>query len=292
MAHASCPFCDYSVNGKAPGTIIRTDNLRRHLTLKHADGAQVSEAFIDGGGYQMRKLSATIYIRHKADKMEDGFCLSCMTWILMGDTRQTNRETLCLAHECKEKQTRVRKIGSAVVVPKEQTRSDILVDFLKKAGLNIEFSDDMQFDEEATIKAMRIPKPPVPVPAAAGADCILDRVKRDKSLKKLKISDYIEHIMEENEDCFDAVDDIVLPLMAQGLGVESMAAEITQLRLQLSVLTEQQEDASEFAKRESFSNTAELIERNRLMAIEVTEARSRLHTTEMELDALKKINGF
>jgi hypothetical protein len=98
--------------------------------------------------------------------------------------------------------------------------------------------------------------------------------------------------MEENEDCFDAVDDIVLPLMAQGLGVESMAAEITQLRLQLSVLTEQQEDASEFAKRESFSNTAELIERNRLMAIEVTEARSRLHTTEMELDALKKINGF
>ena len=247
-----CPYCPFTA-AEGKGGVIRTDSVRRHVSLKHAT---VDYNYVDGGGYSMEKLSDSIIIKFKKHNNHTtysfGFCRDCNSYIRLDGHHHSRKKDVCLAHVCKEKQTRERRVPRDPSKPPRPPKQINFSRILKARGFDdyIEMDDDCEIDVDKTMaEIQKAFKKGVSATPPVGS--IIDRIRGEKQLEVLKIDELVkealETIAEDSEaEAYEEFECVLKPLFIKAANYITVRTKMTQnnndLRAKVSKLEGDIED--------------------------------------------------
>jgi len=244
-----CPYCPFEA-AEGKGGHVRTDSVRRHVQLRHP--APIWD-YVDAGGFTNRKVSPTLIIKtrvrgNKTD-LNYGFCTQCHTSIKIGHLyNNAVKERTVLAHSCREKATRERRVPADPTKPRKPKAEFDVYKFMKKLGADdyCEFKEDLDIDMDKTLRNMvrliEAKKETGPVTAS-----IVERVKAEKSLRGWDIEKDVEEAKETFEDDYDEFENVLLPMLKSAVNSDNIRMKQHQvmegLRLKIDNLEAELENA-------------------------------------------------
>ena len=244
-----CPYCPFEAS-EGKGGHIRTDSVRRHVQLRHPTPIW---DYVDAGGFSNRKVAPTLIIKtrvrgNKTD-LNYGFCTECKTSIKIAHLyNNAVKERTVLAHTCREKATRERRVAADPSKPRKPKAEFDVYKFMKKLGQEdlCEFKEDLDIDMDKTLRGMVriITEKKEAGPATVS---IVDRVKSEKSLRAWDIEKDIQDAKETFEEDYDEFENVLLPMLKSAVNSDNIRMKQHQvmegLRLKIDELESQLENA-------------------------------------------------